>query len=77
MNSLENLPSVSGQTGSETHVEIPSASSHGGTMGVDRQLPCWIPRQETPRWSRKCGKCLKVEETYNTKDDVRKVPIFR
>jgi hypothetical protein len=48
-----------------------------GTMGVDWRGPVWIPRQETPRWSRKCRKCLKVEETYNAKDDVRKVPVFK
>ena len=47
-----------------------------GTMGVDRQLPCWIPREEIPMWKRQCTNCGLEEETRHTRDDVRKVPVF-
>lgn len=47
-----------------------------GTMGVDRRLPMWVPRQEIPRWRRTCPKCCKTEITSRTHDDVRTVPVF-
>ena len=47
-----------------------------GTMGVDRQLPCWIPRQEIPLWTRTCGLCGMVDTTQKVRDDIKKVPVF-
>lgn len=37
-----------------------------GTMGVDRQLPCYIPAQTTPKWSRMCLDCGKEQTTTRT-----------
>ena len=42
-----------------------------GTMGVDRRLPMWVPRQETPKWTRTCRKCGKVETTTRAKKERR------
>jgi hypothetical protein len=47
-----------------------------GTMGVDRQLPTDVPRQEIPRWIRTCGRCGVVETTQQTKENITKVPVF-
>lgn len=47
-----------------------------GTMGVDRRLPSWVSRQEIPVWKRTCSKCLLTQETRQTRDDVKKVPVF-
>lgn len=47
-----------------------------GTMGVDRRLPMYVPRQETPKWTRTCKLCDLSEVTTSTRDDVRKVPVF-
>ena len=48
-----------------------------GTMGVDWRGPVWVPRQEDPRWTRECKKCRKRDDTTQTRDDIRKVPVFR
>jgi hypothetical protein len=37
-----------------------------GTMGVDWRGPMWIPREETPRWVRKCSKCGHEQFTEST-----------
>lgn len=47
-----------------------------GTMGVDRQLPCYVPRREEARWKRECSECGEVEYTFNTQDKVEKIPVF-
>ncbi len=47
-----------------------------GTMGVDWRGPMWVPRQETPRWTRICLDCGKKEVTERTRDDIKKVPVF-
>ncbi len=47
-----------------------------GTMGVDRQLPMDVPREEIPRWIRTCGLCGLMATTQTTRDDVKKVPVF-
>ena len=47
-----------------------------GTMGVDRQLPMDVPREEIPRWRRECITCGLEQETRQTRDDVKKVPVF-
>jgi hypothetical protein len=47
-----------------------------GTMGVDRRLPMWVPREEIPVWKRTCEKCGTTEETRRTRDDVKKIPVF-
>jgi hypothetical protein len=47
-----------------------------GTMGVDWRGPMWVSRQETPRWTRTCSKCLLEQETSQTRDEVKKVPLF-
>ena len=31
--------------------------------GSDSEPEHWVPREETPRWMRKCLKCGKIEET--------------
>lgn len=48
----------------------PGGSSPGdtpGTMGVDFRGPCSWPEERTPRWSRTCTVCNKVEYTSKTK----------
>ena len=45
-------------------------------MGVDRQLPMDVPREEIPAWKRHCSNCGLEEETRQTRDDVKKVPVF-
>ena len=47
-----------------------------GTMGVDRQLPMDVPRQEIPRWKRTCGLCGRTETTQQIREDIKKVPVF-
>jgi hypothetical protein len=47
-----------------------------GTMGVDWQGPCYVPRQERARWKRECSECGFVEYTFDTKDKVDKIPVF-
>ena len=34
-----------------------------GTMGVDRQLPCYIDKREHPLWKRTCLTCGLVQTT--------------
>ncbi len=49
-----------------------------GTMGVDRQLPMWIPATTKDRWTRECLECGKTEETYDTQViEVLRTPRFR
>lgn len=47
-----------------------------GTMGVDRQLPMDVPRQEIPRWKRTCSSCGITETTQQIREDIKKVPVF-
>jgi hypothetical protein len=47
-----------------------------GTMGSDYIPKHWVPRQESPRWTRICINCGLKQETTHTKEDVRKVPVF-
>jgi hypothetical protein len=47
-----------------------------GTMGVDWRGPMYVPRQETPRWSRRCSECGLVQQTERTRDQIKKVPEF-
>lgn len=42
-----------------------------GTMGVDRRLPSYIPPLEIPRWTRRCLKCGKVQETKDVTMETR------
>jgi len=58
------------QEGYQIHGDPP------GTMGVDRQLPMYVPRKETPRWTRCCNECYIAQVTEKTRDDVKKVPVF-
>ena len=54
-----------------------TAGDPPGTMGVDRQLPMWIPPTTTDRWTRECLECGKVEETRDTQViEVLKTPVF-
>lgn len=34
-----------------------------GTMGVDRRLPCYVERSETPYWNRTCFNCGSLQRT--------------
>jgi hypothetical protein len=61
-------PEVSG--GYRTEGDVP------GTMGVDFRGPQYIPREEKPRWFRKCLTCDKTDYTYDTKV-VATAPVFR
>ena len=36
----------------------------------------YVPRKETPQWSRTCKKCGKKEFTKNKKDHVTSTPVF-
>jgi len=47
-----------------------------GTMGVDRQLPCHVPRSEIPKWTQTCRICGSTRTTIRTKDEVKKIPQF-
>jgi len=38
-----------------------------GTMGIDRQLPCQVPRKEIKQWKRKCSLCDLTETTRDLK----------
>jgi hypothetical protein len=49
--------------------DIPAVGWDGdppGKMGVDRQLPGYIPAKTIPRWKRSCLECGKVEFTYRS-----------
>ncbi len=47
-----------------------------GTMGIDRRMPSYIPRQEKARWKRVCAKCGKVDYTERTQEQIQKIPVF-
>lgn len=38
-----------------------------GTMGIDRQMPVYVPRTETRKWARTCPLCGITQETTHTK----------
>ena len=42
-----------------------------GTMGVDRQLPTWIPGSTTKKWQRTCPLCELTQTTTRTKKQAR------
>lgn len=48
-----------------------------GTMGVDRRVSVYVPRETKKRWMRKCTLCGKVEYTENVRTEVCEVgPIW-
>jgi len=47
-----------------------------GTCGIDRRLPAWIPREETPRWRRECKDCGLIQYTFNCETETKQKPIF-
>jgi hypothetical protein len=47
-----------------------------GTMGVDRRLPMYVPRDEKPQWTRVCSLCGLEEVTARTREETKKVPVF-
>lgn len=47
-----------------------------GTMGVDWRGPVHVPREETPRCTRKCKLCGKVEHTFHAETQTSQVPRF-
>jgi hypothetical protein len=47
-----------------------------GTMGIDRQLPCYVPEQREERWRRECQDCGKVEYTSNFNEKTLREPKF-
>jgi len=48
-----------------------------GTMGVDWRSSFYVPEERTPRWTRTCSLCGKVEETRETTKQVSESPRFR
>lgn len=48
-----------------------------GTMGIDHRSGFHVPESRTPRWTRTCLYCGKVEETRETAKTVSEAPIFR
>lgn len=38
-----------------------------GTMGVDRQFPCYVPAKTIKKWRRKCGQCGTTQITTRIK----------
>ena len=48
-----------------------------GTMGIDHRSSFYVPEERTPRWTRTCGLCGKVEETRETTKEVSESPTFR
>jgi len=62
-------------------IKYPGYHSPGdppGTMGVDRRLPSYVEPSTTPRWTRTCEVCGKVEITTRTQEEVKvkKTPVF-
>lgn len=47
-----------------------------GMYGIDRRLPMYVPRQETPRWTRTCRTCGLIEHTERSNEHVTKTPRF-
>ncbi|GEM_PF-1658828 len=47
-----------------------------GTMGVDWQPAVYVPRKETPRWTRTCLDCDLTEETKRVSKKTTDTPIF-
>lgn len=47
-----------------------------GTMGIDHRSSFYVPEQVTPRWTRTCNLCGKVEETTATDKQVSLTPRF-
>lgn len=47
-----------------------------GTMGIDWRPSFYVPEQRTPRWTRTCSLCGKVEETRETTKTVSETPRF-
>lgn len=47
-----------------------------GTMGIDFRPSFYVPEQVTPRWTRTCTVCGKVEETTATDKQVSLTPKF-
>jgi hypothetical protein len=47
-----------------------------GTMGIDFRGPMYVPRQETPRWTRTCSRCFKTEDTSQVDQHVSVTPKF-
>ena len=41
-----------------------------GTMGIDRQLPQWVPPSTTKQWTRTCLRCGKTETTQQTRKEI-------
>ena len=60
----------------EVHEGYQDQGDPVGTMGVDWRGPCWIPRQEIARWSRRCSECGLVQQTKRTRDEIKKIPEF-
>ena len=55
---------------------IPSDKERGIEMGVDPQPGTHVPEEITPKWTRRCGICGKVEETTKTQEGPRQ-PKFK
>lgn len=52
------------------------AGDEPGTMGSDYIPKHWIEGTTTPRWTRECKICGKVEQTTQTNQVVTKTPRF-
>lgn len=48
-----------------------------GTMGVDRQLPCYVPAKTEKRWRRECELCGDIQYTIKAEPVVAAYkPVF-
>ena len=47
-----------------------------GTMGVDHIPSYWVPRTESPRWTRECRKCGWTNTTTQSDEKVTRSPRF-
>jgi len=47
-----------------------------GTMGIDWQGPCHVPREVTKKWTRTCELCGHVDTTTRTTEHVTETPRF-
>jgi hypothetical protein len=56
------------------HIVYPGYYSPGdppGTMGVDRQLPCYVSESVKKRWKRICDICGKIEYTQSVRKETQ------
>jgi hypothetical protein len=60
----------------EHHESYTIPGDEPGTMGVDFRGPMYVPPSETPKWTRTCLECGKIQITTASKTQEKKIPDF-